>query len=928
MAVTLSGSGSKLYTQELCTDHQRFRINYSWNSTETSVTFKVRATVYAAAAMSYTHTLKGALVSTGALSKTIGTFSKISNKLKAEGVKELVSTKEYTFTKTSSQQEFHVTLEGEDKYNTSSLSVTTSFGVDETFIIPALTRYTITLKEKTNSSHENTLGTQQKYYGNSFTLSDFSNPSSNVIFEYWANGASSTTKAYARKATYSANANATLYRIFRKFVGISFQSDGKWISSGTYYSPYRNYTEIGSETYTLNLPSVSKTGYTLDGWYFNNTKIGSSKQITTSATTNNVYARWTANTYHIYYNSNYSSISGWSGSEAAQVDQSIVYDQTSTPTINNNTFNPNYGDWVFSHWNTKADGTGTTYSAGAPYTNRPLSNLTLYAIWKYNYQQPSYNKATVYRCDADGENAEEGKYATLNLNLIPAQVGGVDIKTKLTVSYTIGQTNYSHEVVYDPDEVEPISLDVNLLLGKINTGTTENPSYEGGFDINKQYTINLEFAPYNNLNNTRASATTSLTLSNAFYVVDVNTDGTRWAFGKIATDNTGEENFKQGVEFGVPIINGFEVHSDNSNNTIFKVEEIKEDATYSIQYYSDNATATISNFLISDYQMKIAVKFNSQFPNANTTFSYTLDRGTLTGSPLNGYILTQTINIKDDVTTEAVGTGQLINLLTLNETYDGSTLTTYIYTNSYDSRINVMALSSLPPDTQTLSNIITECSVIETPQINKPAIHFGSNPTDLSDSNIVYGVYTDGTERKIFELPNKSDNISIGYGAYQTAPPNSGYTNIYGQRINLRTKEGIYLEGHDEPIGKRHQYTILSQESYTANTWKKFTGTDQRITLSPGSYIVEIQLLMSRLASGANAFMSVGWRENDTSTDTYPNIYMRVARPIDPDHTATTAVIQCVKAVQYTTSTTLTPYIYSNYASNATNAYWSIMRIA
>ena len=34
---------------------------------------------------------------------------------------------------------------------------------------------------------------------------------------------------------------------------------------------------------------------------------------------------------------------------------------------------------IFSHWNTKADGTGTTYKAGATYSAN--TSVTLYAIW-------------------------------------------------------------------------------------------------------------------------------------------------------------------------------------------------------------------------------------------------------------------------------------------------------------------------------------------------------------------------------------------------------------------------------------------------------------------------------------------------------------------------------------------------------------------
>lgn len=59
-------------------------------------------------------------------------------------------------------------------------------------------------------------------------------------------------------------------------------------------------------------------------------------------------------------------------------DVSAYADHGSTYTVANNSFTPPAGK-TFSKWNTKADGTGTDYNAGASYTAN--ADLTLYAVW-------------------------------------------------------------------------------------------------------------------------------------------------------------------------------------------------------------------------------------------------------------------------------------------------------------------------------------------------------------------------------------------------------------------------------------------------------------------------------------------------------------------------------------------------------------------
>jgi uncharacterized repeat protein (TIGR02543 family) len=50
---------------------------------------------------------------------------------------------------------------------------------------------------------------------------------------------------------------------------------------------------------------------------------------------------------------------------------------------------PTRSGYTFTGWNTKSDGSGTTYKAGASY--KPTANTTLYAQWKKNVYTLTYN---------------------------------------------------------------------------------------------------------------------------------------------------------------------------------------------------------------------------------------------------------------------------------------------------------------------------------------------------------------------------------------------------------------------------------------------------------------------------------------------------------------------------------------------------------
>lgn len=132
----------------------------------------------------------------------------------------------------------------------------------------------------------------------------------------------------------------------------------------------------------------SRTGYTFKGYYTaasggtqiynasgaavgDGTYWNSSKQWIYGGNVT-LYAQWVANTYTITYKAN-----GGSGSDQTQI---ATYGTawTSKGAIFTKT------GYTQTSWNTKSDGSGTTYSLSTRQTNAQLSNLTLYAMYTIN----------------------------------------------------------------------------------------------------------------------------------------------------------------------------------------------------------------------------------------------------------------------------------------------------------------------------------------------------------------------------------------------------------------------------------------------------------------------------------------------------------------------------------------------------------------
>jgi uncharacterized repeat protein (TIGR02543 family) len=152
-------------------------------------------------------------------------------------------------------------------------------------------------------------------------------------------------------------------------------------SSGTSYPPY-------SSVDTVNNTFTNTNGYTFGGWNTaangSGTYYPAGSEISLPALGNvNLYAQWInpATTYTLTYDAN--TVAGGSGTPPASPTS---YSSNTPATILGNTGPYINSDLtkIFYGWNTAANGSGTNYPVGTPFTGTTITmnaNKTLYAQW-------------------------------------------------------------------------------------------------------------------------------------------------------------------------------------------------------------------------------------------------------------------------------------------------------------------------------------------------------------------------------------------------------------------------------------------------------------------------------------------------------------------------------------------------------------------
>ena len=249
---------------------------------------------------------------------------------------------------------------------------------------------------------------QSETYGSQITLNANSFSRTGYSFSKWNTEADGSGTNYTNKQTFTTNLyTLNLYaQWYPNTYVIKYNANG---GSGTMSNSMATYDDY----ITLRDNLFTKTGYVFDSW---NTKANGSgdaytnqqsvKNLTsTDGATVNIYAQWKSISYTIKYNAN-----GGSGNMS---NTSATYN--TNVTLRSNTFTRD--GYTFTGWNTKADGSGTSYSNGASVSNLTSTNngtVTLYAQW---------------RSSSGGDNSYSINYDTDENNMT---IDGIALKTSLS----------------------------------------------------------------------------------------------------------------------------------------------------------------------------------------------------------------------------------------------------------------------------------------------------------------------------------------------------------------------------------------------------------------------------------------------------------------------------------------------------------------
>lgn len=253
------------------------------------------------------------------------------------------------------------------------------------------TSLTYTISYNANGGSGTTPSSQTKTYGTALTLRSTSGLTrTGYTCIGWATSASATTATYPSGGSYTANAAATLYAVWKaNTLTINYYGNG---ATGTGSSTSNTSKDKATITSTATYTSRSgkdlyyvatlftKTGYTRESeakaW-----RVGSATAATYwseasqdipasyfSAESNsvNLYANWKANTYSVTFNAN----GGTTPTKSKSVTYDSIYGALPTPTRT---------AYKFLGWYTEAEG-GALVTASMKVG--ATADLTLYAHWE------------------------------------------------------------------------------------------------------------------------------------------------------------------------------------------------------------------------------------------------------------------------------------------------------------------------------------------------------------------------------------------------------------------------------------------------------------------------------------------------------------------------------------------------------------------
>ena len=357
-------------------------------------------------------------------------------------------------------------------------------------------------------------------------------------FAGWNTQANGSGTDYAAGALYTGNAAATLYAKWTADTySVTYNANGA--TGGTVPSNQVKIHDVGL-TLATNSGGLVRTGYTFVGWNTlangNGTDYAAGSSFTSNADTT-FYAKWTADTYAIVYNAN--------GATGGAVPTAQTKTHGIDLTVSANTGSLVRTGYIFSGWNTQANGSGTDYPVGSSLTIN--ASTTLYAKWTADTYSVTYddNGATGGTVPADQEKIHDVGLilATNNGELIrtgytfrgwntQANGSGTDYAVGSSLTTNANTTLYAkwtantYTVAFEPYGGTPAPTDMmviyNQMYGSLPTVERTGYSFDGWYTEANGTGARIESA-------TTVFATSNNTLyakwTPNMYSVTYNTDG-------------------------------------------------------------------------------------------------------------------------------------------------------------------------------------------------------------------------------------------------------------------------------------------------------------------------------------------------------------------------------------------------------------------
>ena len=313
-------------------------------------------------------------------------------------------------------------------------------------------------------------GNQSKYYNRSLTLSLSTPTRTGYTFQGWSTNSSASTATYAAGGTYTGNADAKLYAVWKaNTYTVAYNGNGSnggsTANSSHTYDAAKNLTANGfTRKFTVTYDAATNGGTcgtanatataTFNGWatsaggakVYNNSQSVTNLTATNGATVD-LYAKWTDG-----------SISLPSASKA---------------------FDDNY-HYTFDGWYDAATGGTKIGNAGASYT--PSADKTLYAHYTpvaHSYGNPSYTWNGTSSCTASHTCAKDGGHTETATATITSAVTTAATCTDTgvrTYTATFGNTAFSTQT-----KTEAVAKDPNnhASYGQtLDAATASEPTYD------------------------------------------------------------------------------------------------------------------------------------------------------------------------------------------------------------------------------------------------------------------------------------------------------------------------------------------------------------------------------------------------------------------------------------------------------------------